>query len=214
MSSLDGIFTLQPEELFANTTLERISHLSDAEAVALLPKINIFLAQEAAAWTDHCTNVQSKHYTAIISKAHARRVDVESVKAMAIHHVLATMPERFAILAKLNRCELLQPLSETLTVLRDEVSQDRTRGGAAFGASHRRFVYGHAFAAVVSEQEAILTELENLRLDQLRKIRMMLLATDQLAFTSTKHVVAFVSILEELGVKTEDILPGVSAEGA
>ena len=164
MSSLDGIFTLQPEELFTNTTLDRISHLSDAEAIALLPKINTFLAQEAAAWADHCARLQSKRYTTIITQAHASRTDIETIKAMAIHHILATLPARFTVLAKLNRCEPLEPLSEALSNLRDEVRRDRARGSAGFGASHRRVVYGQTFANTISEQEAILTDLENLRM--------------------------------------------------
>jgi hypothetical protein len=214
MSSLDGIFTLQPEELFANTTLDQISHLSDAEAIALLPRITTLLAQEAAAWADHCTIVQSKSYTNIVGEAHARGTDVESIKAMAIHYVLATLPTRFAVLARLNRCESLQPLSETLKVLRDEVSQDRARGSAVFGVSYRRFVYDQAFAAAITEQEAILTDLENLRMDQLRKMRMMLLGASRLAFTSMKHVATFVGVMEELGIKIEGILPEASAEEA
>ena len=214
MSSLDSIFTLQPEELFADTTLDRISHLPDAEAIALLPRITTLLAQEAAAWADHCTIVQSRSYINIVSEAHARGTDAESIKAMAIHYVLATLPARFAVLAELNRCESLRPLSETLTVLRDEVSQDRARGSAAFGASHRRFVYDHAFATGITEQEAFLTDLENLRMDQLRKMRTMLLGVSRLAFTSTKHVATFVGVMEDLGIKIEGILPEVSAEEA
>jgi hypothetical protein len=211
MSSLDGIFTLQPEELFTRTTLDRINHLSDAEAIALLPKINTTLAHEAATWADYCTSVQAKRYTAIITHAHARGTDVDTIKAMALHHLLTTLPARFAVLAKLNSCESLGPLSEALTALRDEVRRDRARGGASLGASHRRVVHDQAFADAISQQEAILTDLENMRMNQLRQMRMMLLEAQQTAFTGTKHVVAFVGIMEELGIDIESILPGESA---
>jgi hypothetical protein len=211
MSSLDGIFTLQPEELFTATTLDRISRLSDAEAIALLPRINDILAREAAAWAEHCASVHSKHYTAIITQAYARGTDVETIKAMAIHYLLATLPARFAVLAKINRCESLEPLSEALSTLRDEVRRDGARGSAHFGTSHRRLVRDQAFADAISEQEAILTDLENLRMDQLRQMRMMLLGARQLDFTSTKHVVAFVGMMEELGINIDGLLPGESA---
>jgi hypothetical protein len=211
MSSLDGIFTLQPEELFNNTTLDRINHLSDAEAIALLPEINDILAREAAAWADHCASVQSKHYTAIITQAHARGTDLETIKAMALHHILATLPARFTVLARINRCEPLEPLSEALSTLRDEVRRDGARDSTHFGTSHRRLVRDQAFAQVISEQEAILTDLEDLRMNQLRQMRMMLLGARQLDFTSTKHVVAFVGMMEELGIDVEGILPRESA---
>ena len=207
MSSLDGIFTLQPEELFTTTTLDRISNLSDAEAIALLPNINTILAREAAGWADYCTSVQSKRYIAIITQAHARGADVETIKAMALHHLLTTLPARFAVLAKLNSCESLEPLPESLSNLRDEVRRDRARGSAGFGTSHRRIVYDQAFAEAISQQEAILTDLENMRMNQLRQMRMMLLEARQLAFTSTKHVATFVGVMEELGIDIEGILP-------
>ena len=208
MSSLDGIFTLQPEELFARTTLDRIKNLSDAEAIALLPAINNILAHEATTWADYCTSVQSKRYTTIITQAHARGTHVETIKAMALHHILSTLPARFAILAKLNRCDSLQPLSEALTALRDEVRRDRARGGAGLGASYRRIVYDQAFAEAISQQEAILTDLEDMRMNQLRQMRMMLLEPRQLDFTSTEHVVTFVGIMAELGIDIGSILPG------
>ena len=207
MSSLDGIFTLQPEELFTTTTLDRISNLSDAEAIALLPNINTILAREAAGWADYCTSVQSKRYIAIITQAHARGADVETIKAMALHHLLTTLPARFAVLAKLNSCESLEPLSASLSNLRDEVRRDWVGGSAGFGPSHRRIVYDQAFAEAISQQEAILTDLENMRMKQLRHMRMMLLEARQLAFTSTKHVVTFVAVMEELGIDIEGILP-------
>ena len=210
MSSLDGIFTLQPEELFKATTLDRINNLSDAEAIALLPKINIILAEEAAAWADYCAKVQAKRYTTIITQAHARGVDIETIKAMALHHLLATLPARFTVLANLNRCESLEPQSEALANLRDEVRRGRTRDSAGFGASHRRFVYDQAFADAISQQEEILTDLENVRINQLRKMRMMLLGEYQLVFTSTKHVATFVGTMEELGVAVEGVLSGAS----
>jgi hypothetical protein len=211
MSSLDGIFTLQPEELFTRTTLDRINHLSDAEAIALLPKINTILAHEAAAWADCCASVQSKRYTTIVTQAHARGTHVDTIKAMALHHLLTALPARFAVLAKLNRCDSLEPLSEALTALRDEVRRDRARGSAGLGASYRRVVYDQAFADAISQQEATLTDLENVRMNQLRQMRMMLLEAQQTAFTSTKHVVAFVGIMEELGIDIESILSGESA---
>jgi hypothetical protein len=211
MSSLDGIFTLQPEELFNNTTLDRINNLSDAEAIALLPEINNILTREAAAWADHCASAQSKRYAAIITQAHARGTDLETIKAMALHHILATLPARFAVLAKTNRCESLEPLSEALATLRDGASRDGARSSAHFGTSHRRLVRDQAFADAISEQEAILTDLENLRMDQLRQMRMMLLGARQLDFTSTKHVVAFVGMMEELGINIDGLLPGESA---
>lgn len=210
MSSLDGIFTLQPEELFNNTTLDRINNLSDAEAIALLPEINNILAREAAAWADHCASTRGKRHAAIITQAHARGTDLETIKAMALHHILATLPARFTVLAKLNRCESLEPLSEALSTLRDEVRRDGTRSSAHFGTSHRRLVRDQAFADAISEQEAILTDLENLRMNQLRQMRMMLLGARQLDFTSTKHVVAFVGMMEDLGIDVESILPGES----
>lgn len=208
MSSLDGIFTLQPEELFNNTTLDRINNFSDREAIALLPHLNNALAREAAAWAEHCAIVQSKRYTTIITQAHARGTDVETIKAMAIHHLLATLPARFAVLAKMNRCESLDALSEALSNLRDEARLDRARDSAHFGTSHRRVVRDQTFADAISKQEAILTELENIRGDQLRQMRMMLLGARQLDFTSTKHVVAFVGMMEELGIDVDGILPG------
>ena len=211
MSSLDGIFTLQPEELFANTTLDRISHLSDAEAIALLPKITTLLAQEAAAWADHCASAQNKHYATIITQAHARGVDVDTIKAIAIHYVLATLPQRFTVLARVNRCESLAPLSEALSNLRDEVRRGRARGSPGFGASYRRVVYDQAFANAISEQEAILTDLEDLHMDHLRQMHMMLLGERRLAFTSTKHVVAFVGVMEDLGIDVGGLLLGESA---
>lgn len=208
MSSLDGIFTLQPEELFTTTTLDRINSLSDAEAITLLPTINTILAHEAAAWADYCTSVQSKCYIAIITQAHARGTDIEIVKAMALHHLLTTLPARFAVLAKLNSCESFEPLSEALTALRDEVRRGRARGGEGLGASHRRIVYDQAFADAISQQEAILTDLENVRMNQLRQMRMILLEAQQTAFTGTKHVVKFAGIMEDLGIDIESILPG------
>ena len=211
MSSLDGIFTIQPEELFANTTLDRINNLSDAEAVALLPTINAILAHEAAAWADYCKSVQSKRYTVIITQAHARGTDVETIKAMALHHLLTTLPARFTVLAKLNSCEPLESLSEALSNLRVEARRDRARGSAGFGTSHRRVIYDQAFAEAISQQEAILTDLENVRMNQLRQMRMMLLEARQLAFTSTKHVVAFVGVMKELDIDIDGILPVQSA---
>ncbi|GAB7327147.1 hypothetical protein MBLNU13_g11063t1 [Cladosporium sp. NU13] len=210
MSSLDGIFTLQPEELFARTTLDRINDLSDAEAIALLPTINTILAHEAAAWADYCTSVQSKRYIAIITQAHARGTDTKTIRAVALHHLLTTLPARFAVLAKLNSCESLEPLSEATTALRDEVRRDRARGNAGLGTSHRRVIYDQAFAEAVSRQEAVLTDLENVRMNRLRQMRMMLLEAYKLAFTSAKHVVTFVGIMEELGIDIESILPGES----
>lgn len=215
MSSLDGIFTIQPEELFAKQTiLDRISNLTDAEAIALLPKITTVLAEEAAALQNHCTRVQSKRYTTIISQAHAQGTDVETIKAIALHYLLATLPARFAILAKLNRCESLEPLSEALSNLRDEVRPGRARGSTGFGASHRRILYDQAFANAISEQEEILTDLENMRMAQLRQMRMMLLEARPSAFTSTKQVVTFVGVLKELGIDIEGLLPGASVEEA
>jgi hypothetical protein len=130
---------------------------------------------------------------------------------MALHHILATLPARFAVLAKTNRCESLEPLSEALATLRDGASRDGARSSAHFGTSHRRLVRDQAFADAISEQEAILTDLENLRMDQLRQMRMMLLGARQLDFTSTKHVVAFVGMMEELGINIDGLLPGESA---
>ena len=63
----------------------------------------------------------------------------------------------------------------------------------------------------ISQQEAILTDLENVRMNQLRQMRMILLEAQQTAFTGTKHMVAFVGIMEELGIDIESILPGESA---
>ena len=213
MSSLDATFTLQPEELFTNTTLDQINDLSDAEANALIPKITTILAQEAAAWADHCSRVQSNRYTTIITQAHARGFDLEAIKATAINYVLATLPAHFAVLAKLNRCEALEPLSEVLAGLRDEIRRERARGSGrvGFGASFRRLVYDRAFAEAISEQEVVLTELEDLRMEQLRRMRMMLLGEGRLNFTSAKHVVAFVGIMEELGIDVESGLQGASA---
>lgn len=211
MSSLDGVFTIQPEELFAKqTTLDRISDLTNAEAIALLPTINTLLTEEAAAWADHCANVQATRYTTIITQAHARGVDIDAIKAMALHYLLTTLPARFAVLARPNRCESLEPLSEALTALRHEVRRDRTCGRAVFGTSHRRVIYDQAFADAISAQEAILTDLENVRMDRLRKMRMMLLGEYQLVFTSTKHVATFVGTMEELGVAVEGVLSGAS----
>jgi hypothetical protein len=48
-------------------------------------------------------------------------------------------------------------------------------------------------------------------MDQLRQMRMMLLGARQLDFTSTKHVVAFVGMMEELGINIDGLLPGESA---
>ena len=52
-----------------------------------------------------------------------------------------------------------------------------------------------------------MTDLENMRMNQLRQMRMMLLEARQLAFTSTKHVATFVGVMEELGIDIEGILP-------
>ncbi|KAM0710897.1 hypothetical protein Q7P35_001635 [Cladosporium inversicolor] len=214
MSSLEGIFTLQPEELFIATALDRINNLTDAEAIALLPKINTILTEEAAAWADHCATVQAKHYTTIITQAHTRGVDIETIKAIGLHHLLVALPARFAVLAKLNSCDSLEPLSEALSNLRDEVSRGRARGGTGLGVSHRRVVYDQAFADAISEQEAILNDLENMRMAQLRQMRMMLLGARPSAFTSKKQVGTFVGVLEELGVNIEGLLPGASVEEA
>lgn len=215
MSFLDGIFTLQPEELFKKSPLEQINDLSDAEAIALLPKINTLLAQEAAAWADHCASVQSKRYTIIITQAHAQGVAVEVIKAMAIHHVLVSLPARFAVLARMNRSEPLEPLSEVLTVVSNGVQQSEASGNAEYGrASRRNVVYDREFAEAISEQEATLTDLENLRMDQLRRMRMMLSGARQLDFTSTEHVVAFVSMMEEFGIDLELILPQAKGENS
>jgi hypothetical protein len=192
----------------------RINNLSDAEAIALLPQINNTLAREAAAWADHCASVQSKRYASIITQAYARGTDVETIKTMALHHILATLPARFTVLAKLNRCQSLEPLSEALSKLCNDVRRDRARGSAHFGTSHRRLVRDQAFADAISEQEAVLTDLENIRGNQLGQMRMMLLGARQLDFTSTKHVVAFVGMMEDLGIDTGGILAGESDQQA
>jgi hypothetical protein len=98
--------------------------------------------------------------------------------------------------------------------LRDEVHQDRARGRAGFGAYHRRIVYDQEFAHAISVQEGILTALEDGRMDQLRQMRSFLVGTRPLAFTSTKHVVAFVGVMEDLSIDIEGLLPGESAEEA
>lgn len=215
MSSLDGIFTLQPEEVFTRTTLERIKSLPDVEAVALLPRIASTLAQEATAWANHCALVQSNDYASIISEASLPGADLEIVKAKAIYHVLETMPARFAILAGKNGVESLEPLSETLTILRNQMNRNGVRGSAGFGKSGFRQMVHHAgFARAIAEQEELMAELENLRLNHLRKMRMMLLGTRQLDFTSTEHVVELVSVMEEMGVDLGGIFPGAESGGS
>lgn len=202
MSSLDGIFTLQPEKLFEESILERINNLSDADALALLPAIGQILTEEVAAWADYCATVQSTSYATIISQLHAPGgADVDAIKAIFTHHVLETIPARFAILASKNRSEPRGPLPEIITVLRDQVQRYGTRGGAEFVRDARhRSAYGHHFAKAMSELEATMTGLENSRLEQLTRVHMLLLGQFRLKLTSTKHVVAFVAMVEEMGI--------------
>lgn len=214
MSSLDAIFTLQPEEVFEQTMLREISNLPDDEAIALLPRIASILAQEATAWAQHCAIVQSNNYASIIAEAYLPGADLETVKAKALYYVLETMPARFAALAGKNGVESLEPLSETLTILRNQVGRNGVRGSVEFGRADFRQLLHHAgFARAIAEQEEVMTELEDARLNHLRRMRMMLLGTRQLDFTSTKHVAGFVGMMEELGVDVQGIFLGAESGG-
>lgn len=206
MSSLDAIFSLQPEEVFKQTPLQRINSLSDAEAIALLPRIVSVLAQESTAWTNHCAIVQSNDYASIVAEAYLPGADLETIKAKALYHVLETMPARFAVLAGKHRVESLEPLSETLTILRSQVGRNGIRGRVEFGRADFRQTLHHAgFVRAIAEQEETMTELENARLNHLRRMRMMLLGTRRLDFTSTEHVAEFVGVMEELGVDVQRV---------
>lgn len=198
MSSLDGITTLQPEEMWPKTTLEKITDLSSAEALALLPKVGLILAHEASSWAYHCTIVQSDDYSALLARAYYAGADANATKEMAIHHVGEKMPARFAVLSRKTRGQTLEPLSGILRVLRDQVQRlgDRHQG-----------IYNDVFTKAVLQQEALLTELEEVRGAQLRQLQMMMvIGMEESQITETKHVVAFVGAMVELGVDVDGVL--------
>jgi len=116
------------------------------------------------------------------------------------------------VLAEFNRCEALEEMSEALGALRDAVEREGiTSGGAGLSGYHRRVLYDRGFAEMVEEQEAVLTELEITRMEQLRRMRMVLVGGRRTAFTSARHVVVFVGVMEEIGINVEGILQGEGA---
>jgi hypothetical protein len=201
MPSLDGVFTLQPEEMFEKSTLERINDLSDAEAIALLPAIHAILDEEVASWANHCEVVQSINYNTIVTKLHQLGADVEMITTMATYHVLVTVPTRFAVLDSKSRGKPREPLSKILDVLRGQIQRYATPNGAEYIMDSRRHsFYSHGFANAMSELEATMTGLENSRMEQLRRVRMVLFGELRAKLTSTKHVVAFVIAMERMGI--------------
>lgn len=196
MSSLDGIFTLHPDELWKpKTTLSKIASLSNPEALALLPKIGTLLAQEANAWAEHIAVAQSDSYTTILARAHAAGAAPIAVQEMATHHVAETMPARFAALNSKNGGEKLEPLSGMLRVLREQV------------LGVRQVVYDPSFDWAVLRLEALMTDLEFLRLTQLRQLQVVIGGSGYRRFKETEHVVAFVGAMVELGVDVDGLLP-------
>jgi hypothetical protein len=201
MSSLDGVFTLQAEELFEKSTLERINDLSDAEAIALLPAIHAILDEEVASWANHCEVVQSINYNTIVTKLHELGADVEMIITMATYHVLVTVPTRFAVLDSKSRGKSREPLSKILDVLRGQIQRYATPNGAEYVMdTQRHSFYSHDFAKAMSELEATMTGLENSRMEQLRRVRMVLFGELRAKLTNTKHVVAFVIAMERMGI--------------
>lgn len=201
MSSLDSIFTLQPEELFEKSTLEKIKDLPDAQAIALLPAIGNILAGEIAAWAKHCAIVQSTSHATLMSQLYVpEEADMNALIATVTHHLLETMPARFAVLASKSHGEPLEPMSEIMTVLHNQVQRYGTRVGMEIV---RR---GHHFTKAVSELEATMTALENSRMEQLMRVRTLLLGTWRLRLPSTKHVVALVAAMDEMGVDFESMV--------
>jgi hypothetical protein len=201
MSSLDGVFTPQPEEMFEKSTLERINDLSDADAVALLPAIHAIFNEEVAAWANHCDVVQSISYNTIVTKLHEPGADVEVINTMATYHVLETVPTRFAVLDSKSRGKPREPLSKILNVLRDQIQRYATPNGAEYVMdTQRHSFYSHDFAKAMSELEATMTSLENSRMEQLRRVHMVLFGELRAKLTSTKHVVAFVIAMERMGI--------------
>lgn len=195
MSSLDGIFTLHPDELWKpKTTLSKIASLSNPEALALLPKIGTLLAQEANAWAEHIAVAQSDNYTTIL-RAHEAGAAPIAVQEMATHHVVETMPARFAALNSKNGGEAMEPFSAMLGVLRQQV------------LGVRQVVYDPSFDWAVLRLEALMTDLEFVRLTQLRQLQVVIRGSGYRRFRETKHVVAFVGAMVELGVDVDGLLP-------
>jgi hypothetical protein len=206
MYSLDGVFTLQPEEIFEKSTLERVNELSDAEATALLPAIHTILNEEVAAWADHCAIAQSMSYNTIVTRLHEPGADVEAIKAMATYHKLETVPARFAVLVSKSCGKLREPLSKILNILHRQVQRYATINSVGiFLDTQRRSVYSHGFAKAMSELEATMTGLENSRMEQLRQVHKVLFEERRVQFTSTKHVVAFLVVIEEMGIYFDSI---------
>lgn len=216
MSSLDATYTLQPEELWPQTTLQKINNLSDADAVALLPRLSIVLQEEINAWSRHCTTAQSTTFASIISQADIPGADLENIKAKAIHHVLQTMPARFRVLACKNRVAPLGPLSETLNALKHQVDRNSLSSSTTeIGSAHFQFMVQHVgFARTISEQEDLMTELEVGHLNQLRQMLMMISGTRWLNFTSTQHIVEFAKTMQELDADIDSIFEEEEEEEA
>lgn len=114
---------------------------------------------------------------------------------MATHHVAEMMPARFAALASKNGGEKLRSLSGMLGVLREQV------------LGVRQVVYEQSFAWAVLRLEALMTDLEFVRLTQLRQLQVVIGGSGYRSFKETEHVVAFVGAMVELGIDVDGLLP-------
>lgn len=119
MSSLDVITTIQPEELWLATTLERIVAMDEPQAVALVPRLRDLLAEELEAWKEYLTDAQADSYSAILHDATQEDADIEALVIRAVNYIEVITRTRMEVLNEMCQSQSRDRVHESLNNLSD-----------------------------------------------------------------------------------------------
>lgn len=204
MSSLDAITTIQPEELWLATPLERIAAMDTPQAVALVPRLRDLLAEELEAWKEYLTDAQADSYSAILHDATQENADVEALIIRATRLIDVTVRVRMEVLVEMQKSQNRDGANES-TVNPPITGQifDHTTG--TFGGVPLNQAIEEPTSQIFMEAERKLSAMENERTESM-EYQLNTLSDRIRGHWSKEEVVDLATMMEDFGIDLRPVL--------